>query len=56
MISGWSLSTAVTLPAGSHTFATVAIGVAVAGASNATVSGNNTSTNQGTITVMIIKK
>ena len=56
MISYWSLSTAVTLTAGAHTFAVLATGVSIAGASNATLSGNNTSVLQGTLTVAVLKK
>lgn len=56
MIANWSLSTVVSLAAGSHTFEVVVLGVNTVGASNATVSGNNTSTNQGTLSVVILKQ
>lgn len=54
MISAWSLCQVITLTAGSHTFSVRAAGVAGAG-SSATVSGNNTSPNQGTLNVVILK-
>jgi hypothetical protein len=55
MITGWSLSAVVTVAAGSHTFAVRAAGVNVAGAANATVSGDGTSPNQGTLTAVVLK-
>jgi len=54
MIRAWSMSMVVTVPAGSHTFAVRVVGVAGGGA-DATVSGNNTSPNQGTLTAVVLK-
>lgn len=56
MISNWSLFTTVSLIAGNHTFDVSVVGVNAAGASNATVSGNNTSVNQGTLSVVILRQ
>lgn len=53
--SAWSISQVITVTAGSHTFAVRAVGVAVPSATDATVSGNNTSTNQATLTAVILK-
>ncbi|MBK8285402.1 MAG: hypothetical protein IPK97_11290 [Ahniella sp.] len=53
-IAGWSTSLVVTVAAGSHTFA-VRRWVNLAGAVNATVSGNNTSPNQGALNVIVLK-
>jgi len=54
-MTAWSLSQVVTVAAGSHTFAVRAAGVNTAGAVDATVSGNNTSVNQGTLTAVVLK-
>jgi hypothetical protein len=51
----WSLTTTVTLTAGSHTISVRTVGVNIAGAANATVSGNNTSPLQGELSVVFIK-
>jgi hypothetical protein len=55
-ISSWHLSQVVTVSAGSHTFAVRTVGVNVAGAVNATVSGNNTSPLQGTLNVLVLRQ
>lgn len=54
--ASWSLSQVVALSAGSHTIAVRAVGVNLGGAVDATVSGNNTSPNQGTLNVVIIRQ
>lgn len=54
-IRAWSMSQVVTVPAGSHTFAVRAVGVNVTGSVDATVSGNNTSPNQGTISAIVLR-
>jgi len=54
--ASWSLSQVLALSAGSHTIAVRAVGVSLAGAVDATVSGNNTSPNQGTLNVVIIRQ
>lgn len=51
----WSTSLVVPVSAGMHTIAVRALGVNVAGAVDATVSGNNTSANQGTLSVIVLK-
>jgi hypothetical protein len=51
----WSISQAMTLTAGSHTIAVRAIGL-FGGGSDATVSGNSTTPNQGELTVMFLKQ
>ena len=53
---GWHLSEVITLPAGSHTIAVRAVGVAAANAVDATVSGNNTSVLQGTLNAVVLKQ
>jgi len=53
MIAAWSISQVVNLAAGSHTFEVRAIGTSQG--SNATVSGDNTSVSQGTLTATILK-
>ncbi|MBL8917503.1 MAG: hypothetical protein JNJ54_01470 [Myxococcaceae bacterium] len=55
MVSEWGMSSVVNLAAGSHTLAVRAIGVNVPGAVDATVSGNNTSPNQGTLSAVVLK-
>ncbi len=54
--AAWSLSHVLALAAGSHTIAVRALGINSAGTSDATVSGNNTSPNQGTLNVVILKQ
>lgn len=53
VFSPWSLSSLATLAAGSHTITVLAAGTGQG--SDATVSGNNTSVNQGTLSVTVIK-
>ena len=54
-VAPWSMAEVVNVAAGSHTFAVRAAGVNIAGNANATVSGNNTTVLQGTLTVVILK-
>jgi hypothetical protein len=56
MITPWSMSQVLTLTAGTHTIAVRTVGVAVSGAVDATVSGNNTSPLQGTLNVMVLRQ
>lgn len=56
VICGWSMSAAVPLNQGSYTFSVKASGVGSAGGAAAAVSGDSTSVNQGTLTVMVLKK
>lgn len=53
MMAYWNLSAAIPLSAGSHTIAVNALGAGTG--VNATVSGNNSSVLQATLTVMILK-
>ncbi len=55
MTSSWSLSYVVTVSAGSHTLSVRATGVGASGASNANVSGDATSANQGSLRVVLLK-
>jgi hypothetical protein len=56
IICNWSVSQAMTLAAGPHTIAVRALGVSAPGNADATLSGNNTSPNQGELTVMFLKQ
>ena len=54
-IAPWSMSQVLTLSAGSHTISVRTTGVNAAGAVDATVSGNNASVNQGTISAIVLR-
>lgn len=53
MLAPWSMSALATLPAGAHTISVMAAGTAQG--ADATVAGNNTSVNQGTLSVVVLK-
>lgn len=55
VLAYWSLSLAVTLPAGDNTISVVASGVSLGGSSDAEVSGDNTSVRQGALTTVVLK-
>jgi hypothetical protein len=55
MISSWALQVALELTPGTHTIQIAAAGAGVGASANATVSGNNTSVNQGALNVTVIK-